>query len=410
MKRAITTITIALILTLAIPVAVHGAKTTSLSFTNIPLLRPDGNSEPELSIGPDGTTVYVALSWTQFFTNTWKAGFGQAPVFQGTIDANLANNVGGGGDADVDIGSTGTLHVSTLIFFFNPQTRITQLGVSAITCPKADTSDNFSHCTGQIIDTTQSDRQWITSDGPHVYISYHDSGSSTLIHVQRSDDDGFTFHRVTDPITGQGGATGNSTFNNDQGKLIADSFSHNVAPSVHLQINRPGPDLDQSTSGKHIPREHSSLPMDRSPRQHSRLCLLRHKRFEQGRSNSCLERVHGSEHRQWLPLHAEHSHSPSKPRRRHMYQRNRLFSRHTKPARPFPGRDQPGQRTRCDNLHGRYSDNPGGRFRTTPGLSCIPNGLESNNASRINFPRFFCTQISNPRLGLESRSRSFYFL
>src|SRR5206468_11800189 len=78
------------------------------------------------------------------------------------------------------------------------------------------------------IDTTQSDRQWITSDGPHVYISYHDSGSSTLIHVQRSDDDGYTFHRVTDPITGQDGVTGNSTFNNDQGKLIADSFSHNV--------------------------------------------------------------------------------------------------------------------------------------------------------------------------------------
>jgi hypothetical protein len=166
------------------PVAAHSAKSTSLSFTNIPLLRPDGNSEPELSIGPDGTAVYVALSWTQFFTNTWTGGFGKVPQFQGTIDANLANNVGGGGgDADVDIGSTGTLHVSTLIFFFNPQTRITQLGVSAITCPNADTSRNFSHCTGQIIDTTQSDRQWVTSDGPHVYISYHDSGSSTLIHV-----------------------------------------------------------------------------------------------------------------------------------------------------------------------------------------------------------------------------------
>src|SRR2546428_10298995 len=193
MKREIAIITIALILTLSIPVPARGAKSTSLSFTNIPLLRPDGNSEPELSIGPDGTTVYVALSWTQFFTNTWKGGFGQAPVFQGTIDANLANNVRGGGDADVDIGSTGTLHVSTLIFFFNPQNRISQLGVSAITCPKADTSNNFSHCTGQIIDTTQSDRQWITSDGPHVYISYHDSGSSTTIHIQRSDDDGFTF-------------------------------------------------------------------------------------------------------------------------------------------------------------------------------------------------------------------------
>src|SRR3989442_12999070 len=158
MKRAITTITIALILSLAIPVAAHGTNSTSLSFKNIPLLRPDGNSEPELSIGPDGTTVYVALSWTQFFTNTWAGSFGKTPVFRGTIDANLANNVGGGGDADVDIGSTGTLHVSTLIFFFNPQTRITQLGVSAITCPNDDTAKNCSHCTGQIIDTTQSDR------------------------------------------------------------------------------------------------------------------------------------------------------------------------------------------------------------------------------------------------------------
>src|SRR5438093_11998903 len=103
MKRAITTITIVLILTLTIPLAVHGTKKTGLSFTNIPLLRPDGNSEPELSIGPDVTTVYVALSWTQFFTNTWKGAFGQVPSFQGAIDANLANNVGGCGDADVDI-------------------------------------------------------------------------------------------------------------------------------------------------------------------------------------------------------------------------------------------------------------------------------------------------------------------
>src|SRR5712691_3614757 len=227
MKRAITVITIALILTLAIPVAAHGTKSASLTFKNIPLLRADGNSEPELSIGPDGTTAYVALSWTQDFTNTWKGGFGQVPVWQGGIDANLANNVGGGGDADVDIGSTGTLHVSTLIFFVN-SVRATQFGVSAIPSPNADTSNNFSHCTRQIIDTTQSDRQWVTSDGPHVYISYHDSGPSNLIHVQRSDDDGFTFHRVTAPITGQGGVSGNSTFNNDQGKLLADSFSHNV--------------------------------------------------------------------------------------------------------------------------------------------------------------------------------------
>src|SRR6266581_1856508 len=227
MKTVPLILAVALIATIAIPTVVH-AKPTSPSFVNIPLLRPDGGSEPELSISASGTVVFVGLSWTQFATNTWKASFGQTPVFQGQIDAAIAPGVGGGEDADVDLGSTGTLHVSTLLAFFNPQTRITQLGVSAITCPNADTSNNFAHCTAQIIDTTQADRQWVTSDGPHVYISYHDSASSTLIHVQRSDDDGFTFHRVGDPVVGQGGATGNSTFDNSQGKIVADPITHNV--------------------------------------------------------------------------------------------------------------------------------------------------------------------------------------
>ncbi len=217
-----------LILTLVLPVFAHGAKTPGLTFTNTPLLRPDGSSEPELSVAADGTIFYVALSWTQFFTNTWKGSFGHNPVFQGPIDAAIANRVGGGGDADVDIGSTKTLHVTTLIFFFNPQMGITQLGVSAITCPNLDTSKSFANCKAQIIDTTQADRSWVTSDGTHVYISYHDFGSSTAIHVQRSDDDGFTWQKVSDPIVGQAGVTSNSTFDNDQGKLVADSFTHNV--------------------------------------------------------------------------------------------------------------------------------------------------------------------------------------
>ncbi len=217
-----------MILIASTSIVVHGGKTTSSTFSNIALITQDGNSEPELSVGNDGTVVFVALSDILFQTNVWKGGFGQVPVFQGPVDAAIAKDVGGGGDADVDIGSTGTLHVSTLIFFFNPITKITQLGVSAITCLNNDTSGNFAHCTAKIIDTTQSDRQWITSDGKHVFISYHDFGSSTLIHVQRSDDDGFTWQRVADPITGQDGTTGNSTFNNDQGKLIADSSTHNV--------------------------------------------------------------------------------------------------------------------------------------------------------------------------------------
>src|SRR5713226_4009041 len=189
----------------------------SLTFTNTPLLRPDGNSEPEISIAADGTMGIVGLSWLKSGTNLWTGPFGSTPTFQGVIDAALqqpGKRVFGGGDADVDMGSTGTLHASTLIFLVNPTFRAAQLGVSAITCPGAATKFDPSHCTSQIVDTTQSDRQWITSDGSRVFISYHDSGNSTLIHVQRSDDDGLTWRRVGDPVVGQGSATGDATFNN----------------------------------------------------------------------------------------------------------------------------------------------------------------------------------------------------
>src|SRR6266852_9393988 len=191
-------------------VAVRG---TTPSFNNTPLLRPDGSSEPAIAIGLDGTMGLSGLSWTQFFTNVWKGPFGSTPVFQGQIDAHIGKSIGGG-DADIDLGSTGTLHATTLVFFFNPTFNALQLGVSAITCPNANTSNDFASCKAQILDQTQSDRQWVTSDGARVYISYHDAGSSTLIHVQRSDDDGFTFKRVGDPVVAQGRATGTATFNN----------------------------------------------------------------------------------------------------------------------------------------------------------------------------------------------------
>ncbi|HYZ88975.1 MAG TPA: sialidase family protein [Myxococcales bacterium] len=198
------------------------------AFNVTALLRPDGASEPAISIGSDGTMAVSALSWQRFFTHVWKGPFGSTPAFQGEIDADIRSNVGGGEDADIDIGSTGALHATTLLAFFNPVLKITQLGVSAIVCPDANTANNFSACTKQIIDTTQSDRQWVSSDGARVYISYHDSGSSTTIHVQRSDDDGFTWKKVGDPVVGQGSKTGASTFNNEQGPIVADPTTHDV--------------------------------------------------------------------------------------------------------------------------------------------------------------------------------------
>ena len=202
----------------------------SLTFTNTPLLRPDGSSEPAISIAGNGTMAVTALDFGGG-TDLWTGAFGSTPTFQGVVDAALQQPgkvVFGGGDADADFGSTGTLHMTTIIFPVNPTFRAFQVGVSAITCPNAALSFSLSSCDSQIIDKTTADRPWITSDGSHVYIAYHDAAKSALIHVQRSDDDGLTWRRVGDPIVGQGGATGDATFNNEQGPIVADPFTHNV--------------------------------------------------------------------------------------------------------------------------------------------------------------------------------------
>ena len=205
------------------------------TFCNTPLIRPEGDSEPEISIAANGKMAIVGLQWLfipNFFgTHLWTGPFGSTPTFQGLIDAALqqpGKAVFGSGDADVDFGSTGTLHATSLIFLINPTFNKAQLGVSAISCLNATAAFSIAACTQQIIDTAGADRSWITSDGPRVYISYHDAGNSSLIHVQRSDDDGLTWNKVGDPIVGQGGATGDATFNNDQGKIIADPVTHNV--------------------------------------------------------------------------------------------------------------------------------------------------------------------------------------
>src|SRR6266436_824028 len=222
-------------LSFAVKLSAKPSGPSTSTFTITPLLLPNGTSEPEISIGLDGTMGMVSLQWlfdpSNFGTDLWTGAFGSTPTFQGVIDAALQHpgkSVFGAGDADVDIGSSGRLHATTLIFLFNPTFNNAQLGVSAITCPSPVAGFSISQCTEQIIDTSQTDRPWITSEGPHVYISYHDSANSSLIHAQRSDDDGFTWTKIGDPVVGQGSTTGQSTFNNIQGNLVADPRTHNV--------------------------------------------------------------------------------------------------------------------------------------------------------------------------------------
>src|SRR5262249_51228260 len=148
-----------------------------------------GVSEPTIRITSGGTMAISGLQWLfdPFFfgTHLWTGPFGSTPTFRGLTDAKLqkpAKSVFGSGDADLDIGSTGTLHASSLIFLVNKPFIRATVGVSATTCPNGSSpSLDPSTCVQQILDKAGADRNWITSDGPRVYISYHDSGASTLI-------------------------------------------------------------------------------------------------------------------------------------------------------------------------------------------------------------------------------------
>lgn len=216
----------------------------NLHFTNTPLINNAGTSEPSISIASNGAMAITDLHQpfnpfnpnTSFGTELWTGIFGSIPVFKGLF-ANVVQTQNGtqfgGSDNDIDIGSTGTLHGTDLIFSANSVLQHFTVGVSAIACPHAadsiaSNSFNINDCSLQVIDTTQVDREWITSDNVHVYISYHDSGNSNIIHVQRSDDDGFTWKKVADPLVGQDGITANATFNNEAGPIKADPISHNV--------------------------------------------------------------------------------------------------------------------------------------------------------------------------------------
>jgi len=111
---------------------------------------PEGESEPEISIASNGTMAIVGLQWLfnpNFFgTHLWTGPFNSTPTFQGLLDAGLSKSgkeVFGSEDADIDFGSTGTLHGTTLLALVNPTFKKAQIGVSAEACPHASTSFNL---------------------------------------------------------------------------------------------------------------------------------------------------------------------------------------------------------------------------------------------------------------------------
>jgi hypothetical protein len=219
------------------PAAAAGTSATS-AFTNTPLIatlqlpgvttsphvNSTGNSEPAITFGRDGTMAVDGLAWLPFQVNVWKGSFGTAPSYFGGMDTSL-NNVGAGRstlgdeDADVEITSAGTLLLADLDLIVNRHGS-SQLGVNVTRCPAAATAPGG--CTPVFLDTAGADRPWITTAGTSAWVAYHDAGNSTLIRVKRSTDDGRTWSAGGSPIPGQGAATGDATFNNSLGPIVAD--------------------------------------------------------------------------------------------------------------------------------------------------------------------------------------------
>jgi hypothetical protein len=230
------------ILAVAVTASVAGASTAT--FSNQPLfgqwdptntgltIAPDptssGDSEPAIAFGEDGKMAVDGLAWLPFQVNVWTGTFGSNPDYFGGIDTSVPvpgnGRIGlGSGDADIEITSAGTIVVADLDFLVNRGGKF-QLGVSITRCPAGSTSPD--DCTTQLLDQTGADREWLTHRGTELWLSYHDSGSSSSIKVLYSPDDGVTWKKVSSPMTGQGSVTGQSTFNNIQGPIVADPNSN----------------------------------------------------------------------------------------------------------------------------------------------------------------------------------------
>jgi hypothetical protein len=198
-----------------------------------PHANQSGNSEPAIDFGGSGNVMAVdGLGWLPFQVNLWKGHFGDTPpAYFGGMDTLLPiSGAGrlnlGDGDADVEVTSAGTILLADLDIIFNHQLNQAQLGVSVTRCPASATGP--AGCTSTLIDQAGADREWITTIGTNAWLSYHDSRSSSLIHVWRSTDDGRTWTPTTGPIPGQGSVTGDSTFNNSIGPIVADAHTGNV--------------------------------------------------------------------------------------------------------------------------------------------------------------------------------------
>lgn len=154
-----------IVLIVVVGCLVTPAAPQTLTISNTLLLQPDGSTRPLIAIDSEGHTAMVSASLLTSGTDLWTGSFGLTPLFQGKIDSALqqtAKQIFDAANSDIDIGSTGTLHATTLVVLVNAPFRAAQVGVSAISCPNGATNFSLSSCTSKIIDSAGDDLPWIT--------------------------------------------------------------------------------------------------------------------------------------------------------------------------------------------------------------------------------------------------------
>src|SRR5438309_9707799 len=99
-----------LVVILAGASAFAGTVSGSLSFSNTPLLRPEGESEPAIAAANDGTAAVTGLQRlinpSSFGTHFSTGPFGATPTFEGQLNTGLRQPgkiVFASVDADFDI-------------------------------------------------------------------------------------------------------------------------------------------------------------------------------------------------------------------------------------------------------------------------------------------------------------------
>src|SRR5207302_9372072 len=142
----------------AVAVRAQGAP----SFSITPLQLSFGSSEPEIAFN-GGFMAITSLSWLlPNGTQLWTGDFGATPNLQGAIDRALKTAgftvAFGGGDASVDLGSTGARHATTLVIPINQPSRAAQTSLSAIGCVDTASPDiSATDCPAQILDSAGTD-------------------------------------------------------------------------------------------------------------------------------------------------------------------------------------------------------------------------------------------------------------